>query len=134
MAMIENRPRSATARFLEASTVEVIGREDFQKILVGRGEQLLPYLTTIFDRLRVTNDRLLAALAQLDQLEPTSRRRRQEIFSAAQCSVSVQIDPDTDEMSQQTALQSRVVNCFPFQFGRRSSSPGLRRSSRISYL
>ena len=31
MAMIESRPRSATARALEPTTIEVIERQDFQK-------------------------------------------------------------------------------------------------------
>lgn len=124
MAMIENRPRSATARFLEASVVEVIGREDFEVVLASGGEKMVPYLTTIFDRLRVTNDRLLAALAQLDQLEPMRGRRHQEVFNASQASVSVQIEPDSDELSQQTALQGRVVNYYPFQFGRRAELAG----------
>lgn len=62
MAMIESRPRSATARALEPTTLEVIARLDFQEVLDEGGEQLVPYLTTIFERLRVTNDRLLVAL------------------------------------------------------------------------
>jgi len=124
MAMIENRPRSASARVLEATTVEVIGRQDFQQILAKGGEQLVPYLTTIFDRLRVTNDRLLAALDKLDTLEPARGHRPHKIFGSSESLIPVQIEPDTDEMRQQTALQQRLVKSFPFQFGRRGEFVG----------
>ena len=124
MAMIENRPRSASARFLETSTVEVIGREDFQQVLASGGEQLVPYLTTIFDRLRVTNERLLAALAQLDQLEPMHGRHHQEVFYSESSAITVQIDPDSHEMQQKFNSHSRAVKRFPFMFGRRPDLVG----------
>jgi len=124
MAMIESRPRSASARVLEPTTVEVIARDDFQQILAKGGEQLVPYLTTIFDRLRVTNDRLLAALDKLNALEPARGPRRHERFGSLESSIPVQIEPDTDEMRQQTALQKRLVRSYPFQFGRRADLAG----------
>ncbi len=124
MAMIENRPRSASARVLESTEVEVIEREDFQNILSQGGEQLMPYLTTIFDRLRVTNDRLLGALDKLDQLEPVKNPRSREVFEDLKNTISVEVEPDSDEMSQQTALQARVIQRYPFQFGRRGEFAG----------
>jgi CRP-like cAMP-binding protein len=125
MAMIENRPRSASARVLEAAHLEVITREDFGLVLAKGGEPLVPYLTTIFDRLRVTNDRLMTALDQLDRLEPISGRRRQETFEDEQSRLLLQIDADSDEMGQQSALQGRVVQHFPFYFGRRAALAGV---------
>lgn len=91
MAMIEHRPRSASARVLDATEVEVIEREDFQKILTQGGESLIPYLSTIFERLRVTNDRLLTALDRLDQLEPVRGRRQRELFSIHQNTIAVSV-------------------------------------------
>ena len=120
MAMIESRPRSATARALEPTTIEVIARQDFQQILDEGGEQLVPYLTTIFERLRVTNDRLLVALNKLNELQPETKHRHQEILASLRTSTTVLIEPDTEEMRQQTALKRRLIKFFPFQFGRRT--------------
>lgn len=87
MAMIESRPRSATARALKPTIIEVIDRQDFQQILDEGGEQLVPYLTMIFDRLRVTNDRLLIALDKLNELQPAVKHRHQGIFGSRRTAV-----------------------------------------------
>jgi CRP-like cAMP-binding protein len=119
MAMVESRSRSATARVLEQTEVEVLAQEDFQRVFSRGNGQLLPYLTTIFDRLRMTNDRLLVALDRLNELEPSGIRQHQESYGSLQSSGAVNIRPDSSEMKQQTALQEQVAKSFPFQFGRR---------------
>ncbi|WPJ95045.1 cyclic nucleotide-binding domain-containing protein [Coraliomargarita algicola] len=124
MAMVESRPRSASARALEATTLSVIARDDFEIALSNREEELVPYLATIFDRLRVTNDRLLAALDKLDELEPTRPHRNPEILSPSKSAFKVQVEPDADEIRLQTALRARVVEHYPFQFGRRGELAG----------
>lgn len=124
MAMVENRPRSASARVLEATSVEVIEREDFQEILSSGEELVVPYLMTIFDRLRITNDRLLVALNQLDELTPTSTKRRREVFTSDDYSIRVSVKPASEEMRRQTALQGCVVRNYPFHFGRRGELAG----------
>ena len=124
MAMIESRPRSATARALEPTTIEVIERQDFQQILDEGGEQLVPYLTMIFDRLRVTNDRLLIALDKLNELQPAVKHRHQGIFGSRRTAVQVLIEPDSEEIHQQTALKKRLLRFFPFHFCRRAQTTG----------
>lgn len=124
MAMIESRPRSATARTLEPTMIEVISRQDFQQMLNEGGEQIVPYLTMIFDRLRVTNDRLLMALNKLNELQPAVKHHHQDIFGSRRTLVIVQIEPDTEEMRQQTTLQKRLLRFYPFHFGRRSQLAG----------
>lgn len=124
MAMIENRPRSASARVIDPIEVEVIQRGDFSSMLEGGGEQMLPLLSTIFERLRVTNDRLLAALDQLNELEPSKTRRHHESFGLEQASLSVRVDADSEEMCNQTVLNGRVIKHFPFLFGRRGDIAG----------
>ena len=120
MAMIESRPRSATARALEHTIVEVIERQDFELILDEGGEQLVPYLSMIFDRLRVTNDRLLIALDKLNELQPAVKHRHQGIFGSRRTEVEVLIEPDSEEMHKQTALKKRLLRFFPFHFCRRA--------------
>jgi CRP-like cAMP-binding protein len=125
MAMVESRPRSATARTLEPTLIEVIARDDFQLMLEEGGEQIVPYLTMIFDRLRVTNDRLLMALSKLNELQPAVKHHHQDIFGSRRNSVIVQIDPDSEEMRQQTPLQKRFIRFYPFHFCRRAQLVGV---------
>ena len=125
MAMVESRPRSATAHTLEPTLIEVIAREDFQRMLEEGGEQIVPYLTMIFDRLRVTNDRLLMALSKLNDLQPAVKYHHQDIFGSRRNSVIVQIAPDTEEMRQQSPLKKRLLRFYPFHFGRRAKLAGV---------
>ena len=105
--------------------IEVISRQDFQQMLDEGGEQIVPYLTMIFDRLRVTNDRLLMALSQLNELQPAVKHRHQDIFGSSRSSVIVQIEPDSEEMRQQTSLRKRRLRFFPFHFSRRAQLAGV---------
>ena len=123
--MIENRPRSASARTLDPTMIEVIARQDFQQMLEEGGEQVIPYLTMIFDRLRVTNERLLMALSQLNELQPAVKHRHQDIFGSRRSSAIVQIEADSEEMCQQTQLKKRCLRFFPFHFGRRAQLAGV---------
>lgn len=124
MAMIENRPRSASARVVEPTEVELINRDDFFSTLESDGERMLPLLTTIFERLRVTNDRLLAALDRLNDLEPKKRRHHHEALGFGQAELSVKIEPDSEEMSKQTVLHDQIVSHYPFMLGRRGEIAG----------
>jgi hypothetical protein len=124
MAMLDQRPRSATARFLEPTTLEVISREEFGGMLAGGGQALLPYLSTIFDRLRTTNDRLLLALDQTSQVEASAESGR-EGKDGVPVRFLVRIECESLEMQQQTALHGRVVQAYPFHFGRRASLAGV---------
>lgn len=58
MAMVDERPRSATARCLVETECEVMSPADFQSVLLHNPQRLLPYLATFFERLRTVNDRL----------------------------------------------------------------------------
>lgn len=58
MAMVDERPRSATARCVEETECEVMGPGDFQAAILEQPHRLLPYLSNFFERLRTVNDRL----------------------------------------------------------------------------
>lgn len=64
MAMIEDKPRAATARALTATVVEVITEENFMDAVVHDPERLKIYLGTLFERLRGMGVRLRQALRQ----------------------------------------------------------------------
>ena len=58
MAMVDERPRSASAQALEVSECEVLTPENFNDLVLQRPEVLIPYMASFFERLRTANDRL----------------------------------------------------------------------------
>ena len=60
MGLIDDLPRSATARALEPTELEVIDEDTFDDVVLGRPERLRRYLATLFERIR-TADTLLQA-------------------------------------------------------------------------
>ena len=80
----------------------------------------------IFDRLRVTNDRLLIALDKLNELQPAVKHRHQGIFGSRRTTVQVLIEPNSQQMHQQTALKKRLLRFFPFYFCRWAQTTSIR--------
>ena len=58
MAMVDERPRSASAQSLEVTECEVLTPENFNELVLARPEVLIPYMASFFERLRTANDRL----------------------------------------------------------------------------
>lgn len=58
MAMVDERPRSASAQALEVTECEVLTAENFNEAVLQRPEILIPYMASFFERLRTANDRL----------------------------------------------------------------------------
>lgn len=58
MAMVDERPRSASAQAMEVTQCEVLTAENFNEAVLQRPEILIPYLASFFERLRTANDRL----------------------------------------------------------------------------
>ncbi len=58
MAMVDERPRSASAQALEVTECEVLTPENFNDLVLQRPEVLIPYMASFFERLRTANDRL----------------------------------------------------------------------------
>jgi CRP/FNR family transcriptional regulator, cyclic AMP receptor protein len=80
MGMITDRPRSATARALEAAVVESIGEAEFEQAILSRPDRLHTYLGTLFDRIRATDTLLQRELRKQQQvadrgLPPVAARR-----------------------------------------------------------
>ena len=124
MAMVDRSPRLATARALVTTKLEAITRQDFQQMLDQGGEQVMPYLAMIFERLRVTNDRLLIALKKINDLQPAVKHSHQDIFGSRKTSVLVRIEPDSEEMLRQGSLKKKLLRFYPFYFGRRAQLAG----------
>jgi CRP-like cAMP-binding protein len=122
MGMVERLPRSATARAVTVLTVEVISEQDFNESLARGGSILVPYLTTIFERLRVSNERLREAHRQLDALQSPTPRGKVKVppVQASTSQGRLLLEPDSEEARAQSAMQKQTLTSFPFVFGRRA--------------
>ncbi len=70
MAMIEDKPRSASARAMEETEVEALTEFDFNEMILTRPAMLLPYLSSFFERLRHANEQLRRAAVQQGPEKP----------------------------------------------------------------
>lgn len=64
MGMIDDQPRAATARALVETEVDVIDEAAFRDEVLRKESRLMPYLDTLFERLRTTNALLQAQLGK----------------------------------------------------------------------
>src|SRR5262249_14630740 len=63
MGLIEERPRSATARAVEPVAATAVDRQEFLEMLMRRPQEAMGLLRTLFERLRIANQALLARSA-----------------------------------------------------------------------
>jgi len=119
MGMIDDQPRSATARALTTTEVEVINEADFLQQIVRREDRLMPYLDTLFDRLRTASALLRAHLGK------TWREARHHSTSAPPNPSHEVLDTLTILSTESSAalypegLRLNVTR-FPFRIGRRN--------------
>jgi len=145
MAMVDERPRSATARTVENTECEVMGPTDFHDAIMSQPHRLLPYLSTFFERLRTVNDRLhlemklraesrAATLANGRQtIVPPAPHRQQPIEKTRQENPMetataeplqgvkrARIQPSTPLCASRTSAGGDpvVISKFPFRIGR----------------
>lgn len=117
MGMIDDQPRAATARALTTTEVEVINEADFQEQIVQRQDRMMPYLDTLFDRLRTTNALLRAHLGK--------SWRESRSSSAPPNPSHEELDPVTIRSTEASAglypdgLEIKATR-FPFRIGRRN--------------
>src|SRR5260221_9782307 len=64
MGMIDDLPRTASARAVTATEVDVVNESDFHQEILRDEARLMPYLDMLFDRLRSTNGMFHAKLAK----------------------------------------------------------------------
>lgn len=121
MAMIDDKPRAATARALTPTVVEVITEENFMEVVVRDPERLRAYLGTMFERLRGMGVRLRHAL-----------RNNAELSAEMGIGTEAVPDPEVDANGlidadsglclhwNRAGEWSEVrINTFPFRIGRR---------------
>jgi len=149
MAMVDERPRSATARSVMKTECEVMSPADFHDSILKQPHRLLPYLSTFFERLRTVNDRLhlemrlkaesrAASMAQDRQTivppvphknQPIEQTRHEnpmqsEIAEPLSGVTHARIEPSTPLCASRTLAggESLVISKFPFRIGRSTSA------------
>lgn len=107
MALIEDRPRSATIMAETGIKLRVINRQQFNELLTENPSTLIPIMKSLFERLRQASQ-MLAEKASEDMLSGLNTGNRLELIMEGQ------------SVEAQKALENRklLITRFPFRIGR----------------
>ena len=105
MAMVDERPRSASAQALEVTECEVLTAENFNEAVLQRPEILIPYLASFFERLRTANDRLRMEMRLRAQAE---QRASVPVASTSAAPVARVVAPLTKSITPPSIEMTRV--------------------------
>jgi len=108
MGLIDERPRSASARAIEPVAATAVDRQEFLDMLLRRPQDAMGLLRTLFERLRMANQALIARGAT-----PAVRRGMLRVL----------LRPLTPEAGVAMPADGIAVDRFPFRVGRRPT-PG----------
>ena len=108
MGLIDEAPRSATARAALPVVATAIRREEFIELALSRSEQGMAVLRALFERLRTTSQMLIAERVSRDFLRARQAERRAVRLIA------------TSELTDRALPGGRIlVDRFPLRIGRR---------------
>ncbi len=109
MGVIDDQPRSATAKALSDVVCSGVTQDEFVDMLLHRPEESLALLRVLFDRLRTMNRRL-AQLGDAEAAQPPASR--------------VFLLPGSPEMEDVIPSIGLEVTRFPFRIGRKPVNRG----------
>ncbi len=107
MGLLEERPRSATARTLDEVTLEAVEREEFLRLLLDEPSEAMGLLRALFERLRSVNQMLVNA-----GLEAKAAHTPPRVVIFAQ-------DEEGNDVLPEAGIE---VRRFPFRIGRAPES------------
>ena len=110
MAMVDERPRSASAQALEVTECEVLTAENFNEAVLQRPEILIPYLASFFERLRTANDRLRMEMRLRAQAE---QRASAPAASSSAAAVARVVAPVAKPIAPPSIEMTRVAAAAP---------------------
>src|SRR5688572_7313206 len=102
MALVDERPRAFSARAVTETTVSIVSREQFVKLMFRDPAEGLRYLGAFFERLRATN-------------KPPGAKVTEE---PRKSSAHIRILPLTKTAKQAIPDEGLIVTRFPFRVGR----------------
>lgn len=103
MALVDERPRAFTARAVTETTVSIVSREQFVKLMFRDPAEGLRYLGAFFERLRAMNK------------PPGSPGAKEEEKTY---SAHIRIMPLTNTAKKAVSEDGMIVTRFPFRVGR----------------
>lgn len=107
MALIDERPRSLTARAVGAASLSTVSREQFVRLMFHDPVEGLRYLRAFFERLRTMN----ARVARLDSPGVTQTM-------ALRPAIRIRLTPLTVMSELALPAEGLVIERFPFRVGR----------------
>jgi CRP-like cAMP-binding protein len=107
MALIDDKPRSATVTAVEDGEVLIIDRERFAQLLLDHPSSVITLLRTLFERLRQTSQMLAEHLAG-------------EVAGVPPHPISVRLRGLTEKATQALGGEEIEIRTFPFNIGRLS--------------
>jgi hypothetical protein len=137
MGMIDDLPRAASARAATVTEVDVVNEHDFHNEVLRDEARLMPYLDTLFERLRSVNAMLGAELAKRrssDLVAPRAARYGVGVPApTAPAAKPATITIASTERSASFHPGGLAVNVrkFPFRIGRQMDELGLPGFGRV---
>lgn len=129
MALLDDKPRSATARALEPTRLHLMNIEEFNDLFLRDPSCLAPFLSSFFERLRNTNDLLRRELEQRHvSAEEMGKLIEQSGFGSIQEPShplpKITLLAARPEMHKAGITGTLTIDRLPFRIGRRQSSEG----------
>lgn len=109
MGLIDERPRSLTARSAAETRVKKVSRDEFVDLILNRPEESFRYLRMFFERLRAMNTRV----AHGDEFPKPAASQAPEL--------SVRMLPKTPSAASTLPAGELEITRFPFRVGRSST-------------
>ncbi len=107
MSLVNEKPRSVTAKAVTETRLEVVNRSDFERLILERPEETMKYLKALFERLRSLNARLEGEAP----VRPGSDRGGR---------LTMKLVPLTDMARSAIPEEGLTLAVFPFRIGRAS--------------
>ena len=129
MALLDDKPRSATARALEPTRVHLMNVEEFNDLFLSDPSALAPFLSSFFERLRNTNE-LLRRELESRKVTPKEVHQLLEQGAASNSHETIHplpkitLTPVTKETRRAGAPEEIILDRLPFRIGRRQAGEG----------
>ncbi len=114
MSLVDELPRSHSARALDNVIARRLSQSDFVSLLREDPEESLKYIRVLFERLRVMNQRVRGQ----EELRASSQSNEVK----AQASLSLRLLADDENARNGLPEGELLVSSFPFKVGRKSRS------------
>ena len=128
-ALLDDKPRSATARALEPTRLHAMNVEEFNDLFLSDPSALSPFLSSFFERLRNTNE-LLRRELESRKVTPKEVHQLLEQGGTAGSHESlhplpkITLTPTSKETQMAGAPERLLLDRLPFRIGRRQAGEG----------